>query len=131
MSTFNVSAVDWRAVILGRSCRYSRISETGLAPEITRFDAHGLADDHFSMHNLLRPETVEALWYMWRATGDWYYREAGWRIARALERYARTPYGYSSLENVRVPGSYTGHQPTYFFSETLKYLYLLFSPDAM
>mmetsp|Transcript_20617 Transcript_20617/g.20384 ORF Transcript_20617/g.20384 Transcript_20617/m.20384 type:complete len:136 (+) Transcript_20617:50-457(+) len=74
--------LDW-AKNLTMTCigMYSRISETGLAPEITRFDAHGLADDHFSMHNLLRPETVEALWYMWRATGEWYYREAGWRGA--------------------------------------------------
>ncbi|KAF4687555.1 Endoplasmic reticulum mannosyl-oligosaccharide 1,2-alpha-mannosidase [Perkinsus olseni] len=77
------------------------------------------------------PEAIEALWYMWRATGDWYYREAGWRMARALERHARTPYGYSSLGNVRKSGSCTGWQPTYFFSETLKYLYLLFSPDSI
>ncbi|KAF4734338.1 Endoplasmic reticulum mannosyl-oligosaccharide 1,2-alpha-mannosidase [Perkinsus olseni] len=53
------------------AAEYSRISETGLAPEITRFDAHGLVDDVGAMHNLLRPEAIEALWYMWRATGDW------------------------------------------------------------
>ncbi len=28
-----------------------------LAPEITRFNQHGLADDVGSMHNILRPET--------------------------------------------------------------------------
>ncbi|KAF4698237.1 WD repeat domain 65 [Perkinsus olseni] len=124
--------LDW-AKNLTSACigMYSRISETGLAPEITRFDAHGLVDDVGAMHNLLRPEAIEALWYMWRATGDWYYREAGWRMARALERHTRTPYGYSSLGNVRKSGSYTGGQPTYFFSETLKYLYLLFSPDSI
>ncbi|KAF4657947.1 Endoplasmic reticulum mannosyl-oligosaccharide 1,2-alpha-mannosidase [Perkinsus olseni] len=64
--------LDW-ARNLTSACigMYSRISETGLAPEITRFDAHGLVDDVGAMHNLLRPEAIEALWYMWRATGDW------------------------------------------------------------
>ncbi|KAF4677174.1 Endoplasmic reticulum mannosyl-oligosaccharide 1,2-alpha-mannosidase [Perkinsus chesapeaki] len=124
--------LDW-ARNLTAACidMYYRIEQTGLAPEITRFDAHGAVDDLGSMHNLLRPETIEALWYMWRATGDWYYREAGWRIAKAFEKHARTAYGYSSLRNVRSHGSYTGGQPSYFFSETLKYLYLLFSPDML
>ncbi|EER02484.1 hypothetical protein Pmar_PMAR004847 [Perkinsus marinus ATCC 50983] len=77
---------------------YSRISETGLAPEITRFDAHGLADDHFSMHNLLRPETVEALWYMWRATGEWLFFAKGVVFGNqgTIEKRAGASLGLSS-----------------------------------
>ena len=33
-------------------------------------------------HNLLRPETVESLFVLWRVTGDAQYREWGWHIFR-------------------------------------------------
>ena len=33
-------------------------------------------------HNLLRPETVESLFVLWRVTGDVKYREWGWQIFR-------------------------------------------------
>ena len=41
-------------------------TKTGLAPEITRFSALGLRNDEGAMHNALRPETVESLFYYWR-----------------------------------------------------------------
>ena len=31
-------------------------------------------------HNLLRPETVESLWYMYHLTGNTTYQEWGWKI---------------------------------------------------
>ena len=31
-------------------------------------------------HNLLRPETVESLWYMYHLTGNKTYQEWGWKI---------------------------------------------------
>ena len=30
-------------------------------------------------YNILRPETVESFFYLWRATGDPQYREWGWK----------------------------------------------------
>lgn len=33
-------------------------------------------------HNLLRPETLESLFVLWRVTGDAKYREWGWQIYR-------------------------------------------------
>ena len=33
-------------------------------------------------HNLLRPEAVESLFLLWRATGDVQYRELGWLVFR-------------------------------------------------
>ena len=41
-------------------------TRTGLAPEITRFTSFGMRNDDGSMHNALRPETVESLFYFWR-----------------------------------------------------------------
>lgn len=50
-------------------------------------------------HNLLRPETVESLFYMWRATRDPLYREWGWRIFQAFETHTRVESGgYTSIK---------------------------------
>lgn len=55
---------------------------TGLGPEVmegsTLTSAAGM--DAASYH--LRPETVESIFYMWRATHDIKYREWGWKIAQ-------------------------------------------------
>ncbi len=40
-------------------------------------------------HNLLRPETVEALFVLWRTTGDAKYRRQGWAIFQAFEKHCR------------------------------------------
>lgn len=49
--------------------------------------------------NLLRPETVESLFYMWRVTGEPKYREWGWKIFQAFQLHSRTPEGaYAVVE---------------------------------
>jgi len=79
---------------------------------------------------LLRPETIESLFYLWRYTGDHIYREWGWAIFEGLERYCKTPSSYSGLQNVAdANGAQNDSMPSYFFAETLKYLYLLFSDN--
>lgn len=76
---------------------------------------------------LLRPETIESLFYLWRYTGNTIYREWGWAIFEALERYCKTPSSYSGLQNVdNASPTQNDSMPSYFFAETLKYLYLLF-----
>ncbi|KAJ7250458.1 glycoside hydrolase family 47 protein [Mycena haematopus] len=76
---------------------------------------------------LLRPETVESLYIMWRVTGETKWREMGWRIFEAIERETRTPIGYASLKTVEIsPGIKMDSMPSYFLAETLKYLYMMF-----
>ena len=55
-------------------------------------------------HNLQRPETVESLLVMWRITGDRTYREWGWEIFQAFEKYAKLAdgEGYTSLDDVNA-----------------------------
>ena len=72
---------------------------TGLAPEIAYFTAtaqdaqlHPDFDLYIQprdTHNILRPETVESLFYLWRVTRDPVYREWGWRIFAAFEKYSK------------------------------------------
>lgn len=42
-----------------------------------------------SNHNLLRPEAAEAMYLMWKVTGDPQYREWSWTMFRAWYRWAR------------------------------------------
>ncbi|KAI6024438.1 glycoside hydrolase family 47 protein [Pisolithus marmoratus] len=75
----------------------------------------------------LSPETVESLYLMWRTTGDDRWRERGWEIFQAIEKYTRTAYGFTSVRGVdRETPVKLDEMPSYFLAETLKYLYLLF-----
>ncbi|KII87475.1 glycoside hydrolase family 47 protein [Plicaturopsis crispa FD-325 SS-3] len=77
---------------------------------------------------LLRPETLESFYIMWRTTGDKRWRERGWKVFEAIERETKTPSGYASINNVDVsPSPMRNEMPSYFLAETLKYLYLLFT----
>ena len=51
--------------------------------------------------NVLRPETVESLFYMWRVTGDVKYREWGWQIFEAFRNHSRTLEGAFSSVKVK------------------------------
>ncbi|KAK8095653.1 mannosyl-oligosaccharide 1-2-alpha-mannosidase [Apiospora kogelbergensis] len=83
-------------------------------------------------HNIQRPETVESLFMMYRITGDSIYREWGWNIFQAFQEHTKTPFGdgYTSLDDVRtVPPKTRDNMESFWLAETLKYLYLLFSPE--
>jgi mannosyl-oligosaccharide alpha-1,2-mannosidase len=102
---------------------------TGLAPEIINFPAdRDIAPQ--APHNLLRPETVESLFYLWRRTRNEKYRERAWRIFQSWNANARVAYGFSGIHDVtHMPPNHNNRQESFFFAETLKYLYLTFSPD--
>lgn len=52
--------------------------------------------------NILRPETVESLVYLWRFTGNKTYQDWGWNIFQAFEKNSRTDTGYVGLKDVSV-----------------------------
>uniref|UniRef100_A0A7S0RWM0 alpha-1,2-Mannosidase n=1 Tax=Pyramimonas obovata TaxID=1411642 RepID=A0A7S0RWM0_9CHLO len=103
---------------------------SGLAPEFVLF--HGGQDMvSGAHHNLLRPETVEALMILFRKTGDPIYREWGWEIFQAFETHCKTQDGYAGLRDVRQPKPVQDDtMQSFFLAETLKYLYLLFDDTA-
>ncbi|GIL55013.1 hypothetical protein Vafri_10677 [Volvox africanus] len=84
-----------------------------------------------SLENFLRPEVAESLFYLWRATGDPIYREWGWNMFRAYERWCRVSTGgYQVLSNVdTVPPAAGNKMESFWMAETMKYFYLLFSDD--
>ncbi|KAL6560045.1 mannosyl-oligosaccharide alpha-1,2-mannosidase [Orobanche gracilis] len=80
--------------------------------------------------NILRPETVESLFYLWRLTGNKTYKEWGWNIFQAFEKNSRVDSGYVGLKDVNT-GVKDNMMQSFFLAETLKYLYLLFSPPSV
>jgi mannosyl-oligosaccharide alpha-1,2-mannosidase len=99
-----------------------KVTNTGLAPEITYFNIHDPPimwnDDQSSpkgpevfdedeeakwrkdynihrndVHNLQRPETVESLFYMYRITGDEKYRHMGWEIFESFIKHTAVEDG--------------------------------------
>lgn len=61
---------------------------SGLSPEIVTFLGNrGMRNG--PSYNVLRPEAIEAFWYMWRATGDWKYRAYGWAIFEKFQEHCR------------------------------------------
>lgn len=119
------------------TCYLTYVSQpTHLAPEITHFNQDGYDQTDMIVktadaHNLLRPETVESLWYMYHLTGNKTYQDWGWNIFQAFEKFARVENGYSSLGNVKDVNDtkLRDMMESFFLGETLKYFYLLFSDD--
>ena len=120
------------AAKLARTCyeMYAQ-QKTGLAPEFVRFNGNGMSVG--AAHNLLRPEAIEALFYMWRFTKDVKYREWGWRMFLAFEKHCRVSGGgYVGIKNVNQEGGAKDDKmETFWLAESLKYFLLLFSDDSL
>lgn len=84
-------------------------------------------------HSLLRPETVESLFILYRLTKDEKYQDYGWSIFQAIEQHAKiSTGGYSSLNSVKdTKLGFRDKMESFFLGETLKYLFLLFSDVDM
>ena len=81
----------------------------------------------------MRPETIESLFVLYRVTKKEIYRDWGWEIFKSIERYCKTPTAYTGLKDVNnvEESSWNNSMQSFFFAETLKYLYLLFSDDSL
>ncbi|CED83787.1 glycoside hydrolase family 47 protein [Phaffia rhodozyma] len=136
---------DWiTGTELIKTCVETYNTKTGLAPEIAFFyneqQPESAMQDWYikkssaerpliDARNILRPETVESLFLAFRLTGDPTYREHGWKIFQAFQEHCRIETGgYVSVLDVnQVPVEHEDRMETFWLSETLKYLYLLFS----
>lgn len=76
----------------------------------------------------LRPELVESLMHLYRATGDPYLIQMGVGVLRSLQSGARTSCGFATIKDVRDHRK-EDRMESFFLAETTKYLYLLFDED--
>eukprot|EP01132_Coremiostelium_polycephalum_P002399 gene2399-2966_t len=114
-----------------------RASPSGLGPEKAYIDP-ATGNIHTSGHEtvpwyLLRPETIESLFILYRVTGDTLYQDYGWEIFEALEKHCKIASGgYTGLRDVNNPESSQDNvQQSFFLAETLKYLYLLYTDSSV
>jgi len=98
----------------------------GFTPEFYNVAQGGVAAQREGFP--LRPELIESIMYLYRATGDSWLLEAGLDILRSIQHSTRTPCGYATVKNVR-DHSLADRMESFFLAETTKYLYLLFDPN--
>ncbi len=77
----------------------------------------------------LRPEIIESAYYLHHYTGDTAYINMGRTFFHDLKQYCRTDDAYAMLSDVRTKEK-ANSMESFFFAETLKYLYLLFAPPG-
>ncbi|KAI9006131.1 glycoside hydrolase [Gaertneriomyces semiglobifer] len=99
-------------------------------PKVERPDAGNVSDymiRPMDAHNILRPETVESLYVLHAITGNPLYRERGYEMFKAIQKYSIVPSGgYASIDAVTNPvPQQNDKMESFFISETLKYIYLL------
>jgi mannosyl-oligosaccharide alpha-1,2-mannosidase len=116
---------------IASTCHYMyTMSRTGLAADSVLFDRDppGYIESKF----ILRPETVETYFYLWRATKDPKYRDWGYEVLQACNKHLKVDDGYVGAVNVNeTPIKPNDMLETFWLAETLKYLYLLFSEDSV
>ena len=64
---------------------------------------HGLREgfvDILDRRYVLRPETIESVFVMWRVTGDPKWQDVGWEMFEAVTRLTRTKYGFAGVGDV-------------------------------
>jgi mannosyl-oligosaccharide alpha-1,2-mannosidase len=103
-----------------------QMTTTGIGPEGFQYSSTGQISG--SGYYILRPETVESLFVLYRITGNKKYQDWAWELFSNIETHCRVKYGYSGLHDVYRAQSYNDVQESFFLAETLKYLYLVFSP---
>ncbi len=111
--------------------------QTGLSPEIVYFNTYeGSSQDiqvkDADRHNLLRPETVESLYYMYKIAENKKYQDYGWKIFQAFEKYTKVEHGgYTSISDVTNVNNVRPRDKmeSFFLAETMKYFYLLFEDE--
>lgn len=70
---------------------------------------------------ILRPETIESYFILWRLTHDQKYRDWAWDAAQAIEKYCRTSGGFSGIRDVYSKEPQKNDiQESFFLAEVLK-----------
>jgi mannosidase alpha-like ER degradation enhancer 2 len=95
----------------------------GIEPEELNYPEMKITDPAYA----LRPEIIESAFYLYYFTGDDRYLDMGETYFNALEKYCRTDAAFAALKNVETKEKADAME-SFFFAETLKYLYLLFAP---
>lgn len=96
--------------------------EHGLEPTAYDYGTRSVRDGAYD----LNPEIIESAYYLYHFTGKRIYRDMAVGYWNDIKKHCRTEVAFTSVEDVRTMRQ-KDYMPTFFFAETLKYLYLVFS----
>jgi mannosyl-oligosaccharide alpha-1,2-mannosidase len=107
-------------------------SPSGVGPEHVRFNVDNKENPsdiaHWDGGYILRPESVESVYYLWKFTGLQKYRDYAWEMFQGINRSCRVEHGFTSIHDATQPNpGHSDEMESFFLAETLKYLYLTFS----
>ncbi|KAF9877570.1 glycosyl hydrolase family 47 [Colletotrichum karsti] len=83
---------------------------------------------------ILRPEAIESVFLLYRMTGKQDLQDIAWRMFQSILKATETEFANSAIADVTVPPDQTqkiDSMESFWFSETLKYFYLIFSPPEL
>ncbi|OLN92292.1 Mannosyl-oligosaccharide 1,2-alpha-mannosidase MNS1-like protein 1 [Colletotrichum chlorophyti] len=83
---------------------------------------------------ILRPEAIESIFLLYRMTGRQDLQDIAWRMFQSIVKATETELAYSAIADVTVPPDQThktDSMESFWFAETLKYFYLIFSPPDL
>ena len=93
---------------------------TGIEPEMIDYTSMKVLSPGYE----LRPENIESAYYLYAFTHDPKYRQMGMTYFNSIAKYCRTPSAFAALSSVETK-TQRDDMESYFFAETMKYLYLL------
>ncbi|KAJ9456261.1 Mannosyl-oligosaccharide 1 [Diplonema papillatum] len=108
----------------------------GLAPNAVLFDEKGeIRVGKFDRFNILRPEAVEAWYWLWRWTGDVKYRRWTRCVFESFRTFAKqkTTGGYFGIRDTTketVKSDIADKMHSFWLAETLKYMWMTFSEPS-
>ncbi|KAJ8764569.1 hypothetical protein K2173_006441 [Erythroxylum novogranatense] len=118
-----VLAGDIDPAIRTHSAFFSVWKRYGFTPE--GFNLASLSVQHGQKSYPLRPELIESTYWLYKATRDPRYLDAGRDMVASLQYGARCPCGYCHITDVEFHKR-EDHMESFFLAETVKYLWLLF-----
>ncbi|KAK6914023.1 Glycoside hydrolase family 47 [Dillenia turbinata] len=122
-----VLAGDIDPAIRTHAAFFSVWKKYGFTPE--GFNLATLSVQYGQKSYPLRPELIESTYWLYKATRDPRYLNAGRDMVASLQYGARCPCGYCHIVDVESHKQ-EDHMESFFLAETVKYLWLLFDLAA-
>jgi mannosidase alpha-like ER degradation enhancer 2 len=118
-----VLAGDIDPAIRTHAAFFSVWKKYGFTPE--GFNLATLGVQHGQKSYPLRPELMESTYWLYKATRDPRYLDAGRDMVASLQYAAKCTCGYCHISDVQFHKQ-EDHMESFFLAETVKYLWLLF-----
>lgn len=104
---------------------YSIWRDLGFLPEELEYSQWQNGKGAGNPYYPLRPELVESTYHQYHSTADRKWLIAGKLFLESIDNFTRTGCGYASVSNMATM-ELQDSMPSFFLSETCKYMYLLF-----